>query len=61
METNKGTKKEKRPIRSRGEIVTDYRTVNEKEWERVEEFGIGERVESYDLPLEISKYRRNEP
>jgi hypothetical protein len=34
--------------------MIDYGTVNEEAWERVEEFRIGERVESDHLPLEIS-------
>jgi hypothetical protein len=34
--------------------VIDYGIVNEEAWERVEEFRIGERVESDHLPLEIS-------
>jgi hypothetical protein len=33
-------------IDSRGETVIDYGMVNEEAWERVEEFRIGERVES---------------
>jgi hypothetical protein len=41
-------------IAGRGEIVIDYGIVNEEAWERVEEFRIGKRVESDDLPLEIS-------
>jgi hypothetical protein len=46
-------------IGSGGEIVIDYGIVSEEAWERVEEFRIGERVESGLLPLEISI--RNEP
>jgi hypothetical protein len=41
-------------ISRRGETMTDYETVNEEAWERVEEFRIGKRVESDHLPLEIS-------
>jgi hypothetical protein len=41
-------------IGSKGEIVIDYGIVNEEAWESVEEFRIGERVESDHLPLEIS-------
>jgi hypothetical protein len=44
-----------------GEGVIDYGRANEEAWERVEEFRIGERVESNHLPLEIYTYRRNEP
>jgi hypothetical protein len=44
-----------------GEGVIDYGRVNDEAWERVEEFRIGERVESNHLPLEIYTYRRNEP
>jgi hypothetical protein len=46
-------------IGSGGETVIDYGIVSEEAWERVEEFRIGERVESGLLPLEISI--RNEP
>jgi hypothetical protein len=41
-------------IGSGGETVIDYGIVSEEAWERVEEFRIGERVESGLLPLEIS-------
>jgi hypothetical protein len=44
---------------SRGETVIYYEIVNEEEWERVEEFRIGERVESDHLPLEISIEEKN--
>jgi hypothetical protein len=39
--------------------VIDYGIVNEEEWERVEEFRIGKRVESDHLPLEISIEENN--
>jgi hypothetical protein len=39
---------------SRGETVIDYGILNKESWERVEEFRIGERVESAYFPLEIS-------
>jgi hypothetical protein len=38
----------------RRETVIYYGIVNEEAWEKVEEFRIGERVESDHLPLEIS-------
>jgi hypothetical protein len=41
-------------IGSRGKTVIDYGIVNKEAWERIEEFRIGERVESNHLPLEIS-------
>jgi hypothetical protein len=40
-------------IGSRGETVTDYGIVNEEAWERVEEFRIGERVESDHLEIAL--------
>jgi hypothetical protein len=46
-------------IGSRGETMIDYAVVNKEAWERVEEFSIGERVESDCLPLEISIEERN--
>jgi hypothetical protein len=38
--------------------VIDYGIVNEEAWERVEEFRIGERVESDHLEIALSKRRR---
>jgi hypothetical protein len=46
-------------IGSRGETVIHYGIVNEEAWERVEEFKIGERVES-NLSLEISIEETNQ-
>jgi hypothetical protein len=40
-------------IGSRGETVTDYGIVNEEAWERVEEFRIGDRVESDHLEIAL--------
>jgi hypothetical protein len=34
--------------------VIDYGIVKKEAWERIEDFRIGERVESNHLPLEIS-------
>jgi hypothetical protein len=48
-------------IGSREETMIEYEIVNEEAWERIEEFGIGETVESDHLPLEINTYKRNEP
>jgi predicted DNA-binding WGR domain protein len=45
-------------IGSRGETVIDYGIVNEEAWERVEEFRIGERVESEHLEIVLKKPRR---
>jgi predicted DNA-binding WGR domain protein len=45
-------------IDSRGETVIDYGMVNEEAWERVEEFRIGERVESDHLEIALRKRRR---
>jgi hypothetical protein len=39
--------------------MIDYAVVNEEARERVEEFRIGERVDSDCLPLEISIEERN--
>jgi hypothetical protein len=44
-------------IGSRGETATDYRIVNEKAWERVEEFRMGERVESDHLETALRMRR----
>jgi hypothetical protein len=41
-------------VGSRGETDIDYAIVNEPAWEKVEEFKVGERVDSDHLPLEIS-------
>jgi hypothetical protein len=41
-------------VANRGETVIDYAIVNEAAWERVEEFKVGERVDSGHLPLEIN-------
>jgi predicted DNA-binding WGR domain protein len=38
--------------------VIDYGMVNEEAWERVEEFRIGERVESDHLEIALRKRRR---
>jgi hypothetical protein len=43
--------------RRRGETTIDYRVVNEEAWERVEEFGIGERPESDHLEIALKKRR----
>ncbi|KAJ3619462.1 hypothetical protein MTP99_005142 [Tenebrio molitor] len=51
--TNKGTY-----IGSRKETVIDYGIVNEEAWERVEEFRIGEKVESDHLEIALRKRRR---
>jgi hypothetical protein len=60
MEKKQGDEElERINIGSGGETVIDYGIVSEEAWERVEEFRIGERVESGLLPLEISI--RNEP
>jgi hypothetical protein len=40
--------------------VVDYGIVNEEGWERLEEFRIGEIVESDHLPLEISIEEMNQ-
>jgi hypothetical protein len=48
--TNKGTY-----IGSRGETVIDYGIVNEEAWERVEEFRIGEKVESDHLEIALKR------
>jgi hypothetical protein len=50
--TNKGTY-----IGSRRETVIDYGIVNEEAWERVEEFRIGEKVESDHLEIALKKRR----
>jgi hypothetical protein len=42
---------------SRGETVIDYEIVNEEALERVEEFRIGERVESDYLEIALRKRR----
>ncbi|KAH0821274.1 hypothetical protein GEV33_001517 [Tenebrio molitor] len=39
-------------IGSRGETVIDYVMVNEEAWDKIEEFKVGERVESDHMPLE---------
>jgi hypothetical protein len=54
METNKRTKKGNGliGISSRWETVIDYGIVNEEAWERVEEFRIGERIESLEISIE---------
>jgi hypothetical protein len=44
-------------IGNRGETVIDYGIVNEEAWERVEEFKIEERVESYHLEIALRKRR----
>jgi hypothetical protein len=44
-------------IGSRGETVTDYGIVNEEAWERVEDFRIGEKVESDHLEIALRKNR----
>jgi hypothetical protein len=38
---------------SRGETVIDYVMVNEEAWDEIEEFKVGERVESDHMPLEV--------
>jgi predicted DNA-binding WGR domain protein len=38
--------------------VIDYGMVNEEAWERVEEFRIGERVESDHLEIALRKRKR---
>jgi hypothetical protein len=40
-------------IGSRGETVIDYVMVNEEAWDKIEEFKVGERVESDHMPLEV--------
>ncbi|KAH0818181.1 hypothetical protein GEV33_004610 [Tenebrio molitor] len=40
-------------IGSRGETVIDYVMVNEEAWDEIEEFKVGERVESDHMPLEV--------
>jgi hypothetical protein len=45
-------------IGSRGETVIDYGIVNEEAWERVEEFRIGERVESDYLEILVALRKR---
>jgi hypothetical protein len=37
--------------------VIDYGIVNEEAWERVEEFKVGERAESYHLEIALRKRR----
>jgi hypothetical protein len=50
--TNKGTY-----IGSRRETVIDYGIVNDEAWERVEEFRIGEKVESDHLEIALRRRR----
>jgi hypothetical protein len=40
-------------IGSRGETVIDNVMVNEEAWDKIEEFKVGERVESDHMPLEV--------
>jgi hypothetical protein len=40
-------------IGPKGETVIDYVMVNEDAWDEIEEFNVGERVESDHMPLEV--------
>ncbi|KAJ3615433.1 hypothetical protein MTP99_007385 [Tenebrio molitor] len=44
-------------VSCRGETIIDYGIVNEETWERVEEFRIGERVESGHFEIALRKRR----
>jgi hypothetical protein len=44
-------------IGSMGEKVIDYGKVNEKAWQKVEEFRIGERAEPDNLEVGLRKRR----
>jgi hypothetical protein len=50
----KETTRRRRVAGCRGKTVLDYGIVNEEAWERVEEFGIGEGVESDYFEIALS-------